>query len=84
MNRVLSEATFDKEKLEGRYFKKIRHLFKNSEVTLVFDDTLVERNGKNIERVQFHHDHSQDKDIRGHQFFTAILYTPFLQLPIFP
>jgi len=84
MNRVLSEATFDKEKLENRYFKKIKYLFKNSKVTLVFDDTLVERNGKKIEGTKYHYDHSQDKDIKGHQFFTAMLHTPILELPIFP
>jgi len=59
-------------------------LVKNSKIYLIFDDTLVERNGKKIEETQYHHEHSTDSKIKGHQFFTSILYTPFLQLPLFP
>jgi len=84
LNRILNEAKFEKKFLEERYFKKIRYLFRNSKVYLIFDDTLVERLGKHVEENQYHHDHSTDIDVKGHQFFTSILYTPFLQLPLFP
>lgn len=84
LNRILTEAKFEKELLEERYFKKIKYLFRNSKIYLIFDDTLVERLGKRVEEAQYHHDHSKESEIRGHQFFTSILYTPFLQLPLFP
>lgn len=84
LNRILNEAKFEKEILEKRYLEKIRFLFKNSKVYLIFDDTLVERLGKHVEEAQYHYDHSKDKEVKGHQFFTSMIYTPFLQLPLFP
>jgi len=84
LNRVLTESKFEKEKLEERYLKKAKYLFKNSDVYLILDDTLVERNGKCIEETQKHFDHNTNSYVNGHQFFTSILYTPLLQLPLFP
>jgi SRSO17 transposase len=84
LNRILTEAKFEKELFEKRYLKKIRYLFKNLDIYLLLDDTLVERNGKFVEETQMHFDHSTGQYVKGHQFFTAILYTPFLQLPLFP
>ncbi len=84
LNRILNEAKFEKEELEKRYLKKIKYMFKNSKVFLIIDDTLVERNGKKVEEAQSHFNHNTSGYLRGHQFFTAILYTPFLQLPLFP
>lgn len=84
LNRILTEAKFEKQRLEEAYLKKIRHFFKSSKVYLLIDDTLVEHDGKHIEESQKHFDHTKNTYIQGHQFFTAILYTPFLQLPLFP
>lgn len=84
LNRVLTESKFEEEYLRKRYLEKMRYLFKNMQVYLIIDDTLVERNGKTIEEAQKHFDHNSNSFINGHQFFTALLYTPFLQLPIFP
>jgi len=84
LNYVLTEAKFEEELLERRYLQKIKHLFKNIPVYLIIDDTLVERNGKAIEEAQKHFNHNDNDYINGHQFFTAILWTPFLQLPLFP
>ncbi len=84
LNYVLTEAKFKEEVLKQRYLEKIRYLFKNVPVYLIIDDTLVERNGKTIEEAQKHFDHNSNGYINGHQFFTAILYTPLLQLPLFP
>jgi hypothetical protein len=84
LNRVLTESKFEEEYLRKRYLEKIRYLFKNMQIYLIIDDTLVERNGKTIEEAQKHFDHNSNSFINGHQFFTALLYTPFLQLPIFP
>lgn len=84
LNYVLTEAKFEEEILKQKYLKKIRYLFKDAKVYLIIDDTLIERNGKTIEEAQKHFDHNSNSFINGHQFFTAILYTPFLQLPIFP
>ncbi len=84
LNRVLTEAKFEQEYLESRYLQKIRYLFKNLPVYLIIDDTLIERNGKTIEEAQLHFDHNSNSYINGHQFFTTILRTPLLQLPLFP
>lgn len=84
LSRILTEAKFEKESFEKRYLKKIRYLFRNFDIYLLIDDTLIKRNGESIEETQMHFDHSTNKYVKGHQFFTAILYTPFLQLPIFP
>lgn len=84
LNYALTEAKFEEELLKQRYLRKIRYLFKNVPVYLIIDDTLVERNGKTIQEAQKHFDHTTSDYINGHQFFTAILWTPLLQLPLFP
>lgn len=84
LNYALTEAHFEEESLRERYLQKVRYLFKNAKVYLIIDDTLVERNGKTVEEAQKHFDHNLNDYINGHQFFTALLWTPFLQLPIFP
>lgn len=84
LSRMLNEAKFEKEMLEKRYLKKIRYLFKNYKVYFIIDDTNVERNGPRVQEAQKHLDHSTNSYIRGHQFFTSILYTKFMQLPLFP
>ena len=84
LNYVLTEAKFEQESLTKRYLAKMRYLFRDTKVYLIIYDTLVERNGKTVEEAQYHYDHNTGKQIKGHQFFTALLWTPFLQLPIFP
>lgn len=84
IGRLLTVAVFEGEELEKRYLKKIKFLTTGQKITLLFDDTLVERNGEHIEEAQHHYDHSDENFIRGHQFFTSIIHTPVLQLPLFP
>ena len=84
MSRLLTEASFEQESLEQRYLKKTKYLTKGMKVSLLFDDTLVERNGKKVEEAQRHFNHSDDEFISGHQFFTSLIHTPLLQLPLFP
>ena len=84
LNYTLNKAIFEQEELEKRYLKKIKFIFKNVPICLLIDDTLVERDGKKIEQTQKHFDHNNGKYINGHQFFTGILWTPFLQMPLFP
>ncbi len=84
ISRVLTGAHFNQELLEQRYLKKIKYLCKDHITTLLFDDTLVEREGKKIEETQFHKDHCDNGFVMGHQFFTALIHTPLLQLPLFP
>lgn len=84
INRVLTEAKFEQELLERKYLKKIFYITKGQKVSLVLDDTLAEHNGKKIEETQSHKDHSSDSFITGHQFFTAIIYTELVQMPLFP
>jgi SRSO17 transposase len=84
LNYVLTESKFEQEALTKRYLEKIRYMLKNVSVYLIIDDTLVERNGDTVQEAQYHYDHNSGKQIKGHQFFTALLWTPFLQMPIFP
>ena len=84
LNRILTEAEFKQKVLEERYIKKIKYITRGQIISLLFDDTLVERNGEKIEETQFHKDHSSNGFIKGHQFFTSIIHTAFIQLPLFP
>jgi SRSO17 transposase len=84
LNYLLTEAQIEIDLLTDKYLKKIKYLFKNIPVYLIIDDTLVERNGKTVQEAQSHFDHNSNGYINGHQFFTALLWTPFLQMPIFP
>jgi len=84
LNRILNDAKFEKRLLEEKYFQKIRYLFRGFDIFLIIDDTLVPHDGEHIEESQKHFDHTSSSYMKGHQFFTGILYTPFLQLPIFP
>ena len=84
INRVLTESKFEQKLLESKYLKKITYLTKGQKISLILDDTLAEHNGKKIEETQSHKDHSSGGFITGHQFFTSILYTEFLHMPLFP
>tara|TARA_Y100000310_G_C20565100_1_gene755091 strand:+ start:90 stop:1265 length:1176 start_codon:yes stop_codon:yes gene_type:complete len=85
LNRVLSESKFKQTELEDRYLKKIDYLTRGYETSLLLDDTLVKREGKKVEETQSHKVHSGDDDyLLGHQFFTSVIYTSVLQLPLFP
>src|SRR3989344_1294150 len=69
LSRILTEAKFEKESFEKRYLKKISFLFRNLDIYLLFDDTIVERNGESVEETQKHFDHSKNNYVQGHQFF---------------
>lgn len=84
INRILNDAKFEQELLEKRYLKKVRFITKGHYIILIFDDSLVERNGKHIEETQSHKDHTKNKFITGHQFFTSMIYTALVHLPLFP
>jgi hypothetical protein len=85
LKRLLSEARFKQDELEERYLKKIKFLTTGQIISLIFDDTLVKREGKKIEETQQHKNHSgNEKFITGHQFFTSMIHTPILQLPLLP
>lgn len=84
IDRILREARFDQEHLEKRYLIKIKYLAKGQFIWLMFDDTLVKREGKNIEETKRHKDHSTNSFITGHQFFTSIIHTSLINLPLFP
>jgi len=85
LNRILSESRFKQKALEIRYLKKIKYYTNGQEISLIFDDTLVEREGKKVGETQRHKNHADGAEfITGHQFFTSMIYTPLLQLPLFP
>ena len=84
LNRILTEAKFKQNVLEERYIRKIRYITKGQIISLLFDDTLVERNGKEVEEAQTHKDHSSNGFIKGHEFFTSIIHSSIIELPLFP
>lgn len=85
LNRILSESKFKQDELQTRYLKKIKYYAKGQEISLIYDDTLIEREGKKVEETQRHKNHASGAEyITGHQFFTSIIYTPLIQLPLFP
>ena len=84
LNRILTEATFKQVEFEERYMKKIKYLSKGQDTSLLFDDTLVERNGDKVEETQSHKDHTNNDFLTGHEFFTSIIYTSLIQLPLLP
>lgn len=83
IQRLLNTLSVDFERLEALYLQKIRFFLKGK-ISLVFDDTNQERNGKKIDYAQNHHDHTSGGFIRGHQFFTAMLCTENVCFPLFP
>ncbi len=84
ISRVLASSQFGASKLEERYLKKISYYLRYSKKYLLFDDTLNIRNGKHIEETKLHHNHTDNNFVTGHQYFTAIIHTKILQLPLFP
>lgn len=84
ISRLLTEASVKQQKLEDSYLRKVDYVMRGQKKTLVLDDTLAEHNGKKIEETQRHFNHSDDEYITGHQFFTALIHTATLQLPLFP
>ena len=84
MQRVLNDSAFEQQRLEERYLKKVAYWCKGQQVYLILDDTLNEHEGKHIEQTQVHYNHSNDGYLTGHQFFTAIIFTEGIQLPLFP
>jgi len=84
IQKLLQKGKFDQEKLEKRYLKKLKYIFRNSKINLIFDDTLHQRFGKKIEGTQSHKDHCTNGFINGHQYFTAMLVAGRLEFPLFP
>jgi hypothetical protein len=83
IQRLLNSLKVDVENLQQKYFSKIKWLLKG-EISLIFDDFLVEREGKHVELTQNHKDHVSNGYVTGHQFFTAMLVAENVALPLFP
>lgn len=84
LNRFLTKATWDEDKVQERYVKKIRHLTHRKYTTLVIDDSIAEKTGKHIEETQFHKDHTGKGYVFGHQIVTVMITCVGLLLPLFP
>jgi DDE family transposase len=85
IQKLLQNGKFDQNALEKRYIKKLKFIFKNLKISLIFDDTLHQRFGKKIQGSQSHKNHASGSNyIYGHQYFTAMLIAGKLQFPLFP
>lgn len=84
MSRFLSSLAWDENGLIVKYLRKIRFVFSREWVSVIIDDTLSEKTGKNIDGVQFHKDHAGGGFVFGHQFVTALLRSRDIILPLVP
>ncbi|MEK6837422.1 MAG: IS701 family transposase [Nanoarchaeota archaeon] len=84
LNRFLTEAEWDEQKLEDRYTRKVQHVFGREKASLVIDDSLSKKTGKHIEEVQYHKDHSGNGYVFGHQIVTALVKVRDKVFPVFP
>ena len=84
LNRFLTEAEWDEQKLEDRYAKKAQHEFGREKASLVIDDSLSKKTGKHIEETQYHKDHSGKGYVFGHQIVTALVKVREKAFPLFP
>ena len=84
ISRILAISDFEAGELENRYLKKIKFILKGHKKYLLFDDTLNIREGKSVEETQYHHDHNSNSFVKGHQYFTSMIFTEYAQFPLFP
>ena len=56
INRVLTSAKFEQDKLEQRYLRKIMYMTLGQYITLIFDDSLVEEMARTLKKPS-HKDH---------------------------
>src|SRR3989344_3825298 len=84
LNRFLTEAEWDEQKLEDRYIQKVLHVFGREKASLVIDDSLSKKTGKHIEEAQYHKDHSGNGYVFGHQIVTALVKVREKVFPLFP
>lgn len=84
LNRFLTKAKWDEEKLQERYVKKVKHLTYRKPTSLIIDDSIAKKTGKHIEEAQYHKNHTGHGYIFGHQLVTALVMCVGLVLPLFP
>lgn len=84
LNRFITEADWDEQKLEDRYIQKVQHEFGREKASLVVDDSLSKKTGKHIAEVQYHKDHSGKGYVFGHQIVTALVKVREKAFPLFP
>ena len=84
LNRFLTESPWDDEKVELRYFAKLKQVFCRHSISLVIDDSLAKKTGRQIDDVQYHKSHTSTGYVFGHQFVTALLKAKNLCFPLFP
>ena len=84
LNRFLTQAEWNEQKLEDRYTKKIQHLFGREKASLIIDDSLSKKTGKHIAETQYHKDHAGSGYVFGHQIVTALVKIREKTLPLFP
>jgi hypothetical protein len=78
-NRFLS-SKFDLGLLKNEHINAINEIEKDG--ILVIDDTIIERNGKNIEYTDIFFDHNKKKYVRGYQVATSLFIGKYGKYPI--
>ena len=84
LNRFLTESSWNEDKVQERYVKKVNHLTHRKQVSLLIDDSISKKTGKHIEEAQYHKDHAGSGYVFGHQIVTALIICIGLLLPLFP
>lgn len=84
LNRFLTESSWNEDKVQERYVKKVNYLTHRKQVSLLIDDSISKKTGKHIEEAQYHKDHAGNGYVFGHQIVTALIICMGLLLPLFP
>ncbi|MGC8860906.1 MAG: hypothetical protein ACP5QH_06890 [Thermoplasmata archaeon] len=66
--------------LKNEHINAINEIEKDG--ILVIDDTIIERNGKNIEYTDIFFDHNKKKYVRGYQVATSLFVGKYGKYPI--
>src|SRR3989338_8897813 len=84
LNRFLTESDWNEDDVQDRYVKKISHQTRGKPISLLIDDSISKKTGKQIEEAQYHKDHAGNGYVFGHQIVTALIICMGLLLPLFP
>ncbi|WP_428103215.1 transposase [Caldisphaera sp.] len=79
-NLNMFRSNYDKDGM----FNKVCEIVNSVEedTVLVIDDTIIERNGKNIEYTDIFFDHNKKKYVRGYQVATSLFVGKYCKYPI--
>ena len=82
LNRFLTQSNWLTKRLFGRYHKKILKQVKGKRVTLIIDDSKIQKTGENIEKVGWEFDHAKKIHILCFSIVFAVVKIGGVDLPL--